>query len=239
MNCRLQDKKIKQGENMRKIIVLLVVAAMAFSLAACGPNYTEEFNAAVEAYNTKVDEYDTATTDFAEEYEAAETDEEVKALCGDMVVLAEEMLVDSQGYLEEIEGYEEGISDEETFKTTVENIKDTITVVEKDIVDIPIMEEFFVLSYQFSELASEWEAKATEASQVFEDATTVEELNEGLDVIIAIDDEYVEKMDEVLTKIKALELDAYEDDVEDVIEAINQSIDAINEVSEQMEALKQ
>ncbi|MEX1378055.1 MAG: hypothetical protein AB1Z23_11370 [Eubacteriales bacterium] len=224
---------------MKKITFMLIAVVLLFALSACGPNYVEEFNAAVDGFNLDLADYNQATDSFVDSIDNAETADEVNAICDAWMAKDLEMLEATKGYLAEIEGYEEGISDKEAFNTTVNTLKESVDNIQSDIDAIPDLKEFSRLAYDFENLATEWESIVVAQTDELANSADTASLNAALDGIIATNNEYSAKMADVAAELGTLNVKDFQSDVQDVISEINSAIATISELNVQMEALKQ
>ncbi len=224
---------------MKKITFTLLIAVLLVLLAACGPNYTEEYNAVVDAYNADIEKSDAA----AEAFDAGIGDltdaEAFFEECEEMKAVDEEILANTKAYLEEIKGYEEGISDKESYQETVSNMEDTIVTLEAELVAIPQLIEYYNLSMEFSDLSDEWGTAITEKYDELADAEDTETLNSGIDAAIALNNDYSKQMQDIVTKLEAIDSEEFAADIMDTISFIEGTISSIAEETEDFEALKQ
>lgn len=235
----INNKITIRGEYMKKLIFALIATALLFALSACGPNYTEEFNAAVDGFNADLDAYNDVTDDYADRVDDAESAEEVNAICDEWLATDEEMLASTKAYLEEIKGYEDGISDTDAFETTVGNLEESVVNIQNDIAAIPDLKDFAKLTYEFSDLAAAWEETVTAQSVAMTELTDMAAINAAIDEIIATDNEYIAKMTDVKTQLEAIDNDDIAGDIADVIDEIDISLDTMVALNEQLSALKQ
>jgi len=224
---------------MKKITIALVIVMLLVFLAACGPDYTEEYNAVVDKYNADVAKYDTAVEAFDVILDDLSDEAVFVAEIEKLKAVDEEVLSNTKQYLDEIKGYEEGVDDKESYQMTVSNMEDTIDALESELAGIPQLQEYTKLAFEFANLSTEWEATFTAKSDELSGAEDADAINATLDELIAIDNDLIGKVEALITQVKAIENEEIASDLLGTIADMEDAIATIEGVNNDLEDLKQ
>jgi len=223
---------------MKKLIVVLAVLFALFAFAGC-VDYTEEFDAAMDTFDEKVEAHEDAVDAFETKLDEIDPETELQSLCDEMVETDEDFIDDFNGLLEEIQGYEKGIKDEDKFADAISEINDQIAAVEAHMDAVPDITDFYNLTMDFADVADEWEQMITTEADTLTYAQDVETLNNILNNMINMDNDYMEQMIEIKNNLSELSYPTMEDDLAEALEGVDMAIQAIVDLNAQLELLIQ
>ncbi|MEX1308465.1 MAG: hypothetical protein AB1Z19_08050 [Eubacteriales bacterium] len=225
---------------MKKITIALFIVMLLVFLAACAPDYTEEYNAVldkydagIEKYNTAVDAYQTALNDDTKDLDTVVAEiEKVKAV-------DEEVLSNTKAYLDEIKGYEKGISDKESYEKTVSHMEDYIDLLESQLASFPKRLEAYRLANEYHDLHDEWHAELTAKADVLNKTSDVESSNAMIDEMIALNNDFAEQVQAIITQVEVAGDEELEFYMTDAVALMERAITTIGVMNDDLENMRQ